>query len=69
MTKTKEELNELKNEYEKLNKKLKELTEDELKLVTGGIGENGIRRDSIKCCSRGNEPNDGFCCNFNVDSI
>ena len=36
MTKTKEELNELKNEYETLNNKLKELSEDELSIVTGG---------------------------------
>ena len=34
--KTKEELNALKNEVETLNKKLAELTEDELKSVTGG---------------------------------
>lgn len=34
--KTKEELKELKEEYEALNNKLKELTEDELMLVTGG---------------------------------
>ena len=36
MAKTQEELNELKQEYESLVTKLKELTEDELKLVTGG---------------------------------
>ena len=36
MAKTQEELNTLKAEYEILNNKLKELTEDELKLVTGG---------------------------------
>ena len=34
--KTKEELNALKAEVETLNKKLAELTEEELKLVTGG---------------------------------
>ena len=33
--KTQEELRELKEEYEALNNKLKELTEEELKLVTG----------------------------------
>ena len=39
--KTKEELNALKEEVETLNKKLAELTEEELKQVTGGqmIGE------------------------------
>ena len=35
--KTKEELNALKEEVEALNKKLAELTEDELKEVTGGF--------------------------------
>ena len=40
MAKTKEELNNLKIEYETLNSKLKELTEEELKLVTGGDGED-----------------------------
>ena len=34
--KTKEELTELKKEVEALSEKLAELTEDELKLVTGG---------------------------------
>ena len=37
MAKTKEELQELKNEYESLNNKLKELTEDELKEVCAGV--------------------------------
>ena len=36
MAKTKEELNQLKAEYETLNNKLKELTDDELIQVTGG---------------------------------
>ena len=36
MSKTKEELNALKEEVESVNEKLAELTEDELKLVTGG---------------------------------
>lgn len=35
--KTKEELNVLKEEVEALNKKLHELTEEELKHVTGGV--------------------------------
>lgn len=34
--KTKEELDELKNEIEELNKKLAELTDEELEQVTGG---------------------------------
>ena len=41
--KTQEELRELKEEYEALNNKLKELTEEELKLVISGIGENGYK--------------------------
>ena len=36
MTKTKEELDQLKQECETLANKLKELTDDELKQVTGG---------------------------------
>ena len=35
--KTAEELNALKNEVEELNKKLAELSEEELKLVSGGF--------------------------------
>ena len=37
MAKTQEELNSLKEEVETLNNKLKELTDEELKQVTGGI--------------------------------
>ena len=37
--KTKEELNDLKEEFETLNKKLIELTEEELVQVTGGATE------------------------------
>ena len=36
MAKTQEELNKLKNEYEELNKKLSELSPEEIKLVAGG---------------------------------
>ena len=39
MAKTQEELNTLKVEYEILNNKLKELTEDELGYVIGGVDE------------------------------
>ncbi len=50
--KTKEELNALKEEVETLNKKLAELSEDELYEVTGGKG--GFRptvacRDALTC--------------------
>lgn len=43
--KTKEELNQLKNEYEALNSKLEELTEDELKEVGAGtyIWDIGVK--------------------------
>ena len=37
MAKTQEELNQLINEYRTLNTKLKELSDDELRLVTGGV--------------------------------
>ena len=40
--KTKEELNALKEEVATLNKRLAELTEDELKQVSGGVSETGI---------------------------
>ena len=41
--KTKEELNELKEEVETLNKKLRELTEEELAQVAGGQYYPGLR--------------------------
>ena len=52
--KTQEELNTLKTEYETLNNKLKELTEEELSEVTGGnatkwayiIGKALVLKDS-----------------------
>ncbi|MDO4939927.1 MAG: hypothetical protein Q4E54_08230 [Lachnospiraceae bacterium] len=37
MSKTKEELNELKQQYEELQEKCRELTMEELEQVTGGI--------------------------------
>ena len=44
MAKTQEELNALKEEVETLNKKLKELTEEELNQVTGGGVESYLDR-------------------------
>ncbi len=44
--KTKEELNALKEEVEALNKKLCELTEEELSQVTGGVGNEDTVSDS-----------------------
>ena len=38
MIKTQEELNAIKEEFETLNKKLSELTDEELKMVCGGEG-------------------------------
>ena len=46
--KTAEELNALKNEVETMNKKLAELTEDELKSVTGGLSPAGCSALSKK---------------------
>ena len=43
--KTKEELNALKNEVKDLNAKLAELSEDELKEVTGGVIDLSRERD------------------------
>ena len=43
--KTKEKLNALKNEVESLNKKLAELSEDELNQVIGGAADIDIRKD------------------------
>lgn len=37
MAKTKEQLQELKQQYDELNDKLKELSEEELQEVTGGV--------------------------------
>ena len=45
--KTKEELNALKEEVETLNKKLAELTEEELNQVTGGDYPNWYNKDFI----------------------
>ena len=45
--KTKEELNALKEEVETLNKKLEELTEEELEQVTGGF-LNGTAVSNLK---------------------
>ena len=46
--KTKEELNAIKEEVETLNKKLAELTEDELKQVVGGVEDLDIRKDEYE---------------------
>ena len=53
MAKTQEELKELKNEYETLNSKLKELSKDELEQVMGGNGPSmGYTKCSIYICNK-----------------
>lgn len=39
MAKTKEELEQLKQEYDQLNEKLKQLDDEELKAVVGGVNQ------------------------------
>ncbi len=45
--KTKKELDAIKKELETLNEKMKELTDEELAQVAGGISENFILRGSL----------------------
>ena len=45
--KTKEELNALKEEVETLNKKLAELTDEELEQVTGGVPTVRVKEDDV----------------------
>ena len=47
--KTKEELKALKEEVETLNKKLAELSEEELEQVSGGVPRGKIRLFAEKC--------------------
>ena len=42
MSKSKEELNKLKEEVEAVNEKLQELTEEEIAQVSGGVVRHGI---------------------------
>ena len=65
MAKTQEELNELKNEYETLSSKLKELNEDELKQVTGGVAYDDAKSRIIMfhkgdCFININYPNEPY---------
>ena len=50
MAKTQDELNQLKTEYETLTNKLKELTEDELKIVIGGLNPNHAYYRTLPDC-------------------
>ena len=58
--KTKEELNALKSEIEALNAKLAELTEDELRQVTGGYFNEITIGDSTPTLKARPEYTDGF---------
>ena len=53
MAKTKEELNALKEEVETLNKKLAELTDEELAQVCGGFTEQPNTEEAIRGRPRG----------------
>ena len=57
--KTKEELNALKNEIDTLNKKLAELTQDELDMVVGGHDMPRPNPDE-KYVIKGSAPNNGI---------
>lgn len=50
MSKTKEELNELKKEVESVNEKLNELTPEELEQIAGGGSEFIEHKDSGGSC-------------------
>ena len=51
MSKTKEELNKLKEEVEAVNEKLQELTPEEIAQVTGGLARGGgiIHVSRVNC--------------------
>ena len=57
--KSKEELNALKEEVETLNKKLAELTEDELAQVSGGV-EHGFEDEGFGDTIRGTPFDPGY---------
>lgn len=48
MTTTKDELEKLKNECITLNNKLNELSENELKLVTGGLDIDNLTEEELR---------------------
>ena len=52
--KTKEELNALKEEVKALNRKLTELSEEELKQVAGGVHKNDPDIEDLLCLTGGN---------------
>ena len=53
--KTKDELDELKIEYKSLNEKLKELSDDELKQVTGGTSPWSETLEKAKLLENGGQ--------------
>lgn len=57
MPKTKEELDALKEEVEAVNKKLQELTDEELEQVNGGVVHSGFYHYGLLAIGRpGDEP-------------
>ena len=56
--KTKNELNAIKKEFEELNAKLRELTEEELKQVMGGKADKG---SCFECPEKLAAPNKAIC--------
>ena len=67
--KTQEELKELKQEYESLTAKLKELTEDELDVVTGGSimkSDIDIRKDLYENIILGGTTGEEKCISWNT---
>ena len=65
--KTKKELNEIKEEVEKLDTKLHELTEEELEQVTGGgKAHAGIVHDNLEICAA---KDTCFCLDVNKDTV
>ena len=66
---TNEELKQLKSEYENLNNKLKELSEDELKIVIGGNNEDNkpnLNSSPISTVNKSKYKSDTDMCRCNV---
>lgn len=70
--KTKDELNHLKKEFENLNGKLSELTDDELTQVTGGINDSTFMKCDLcgfKAVWEGNYVDEVFDCKCGRHSL
>ena len=57
MAKTQEELNQIKNEYENLTTELKELSEEELSVVAGGLEQETLLRALFPVIFANNQTN------------